>query len=77
MSKEIKCLDCGSKKLTHYKEFLNTEYRPITQNGYISKKKYEGNQDTNFPWGIICDTCHAYFDYEEDKNGKIIELKYK
>jgi len=71
---KLNCPQCGSGKIRIYEERIITEVRKINKDNTVSKRK-ERFPISSAGWsGIECLECRGMFDYDLDKNGKIIEI---
>lgn len=70
----LKCLNCGSGNLVFYREELHVFKTPLTKGDRIPKKENLLYTDGNFPHHVDCDDCKSMFDYETNKEGKVIRI---
>lgn len=64
--------ECGAP-LYYWEEVMHEVITPITQNGFLSKRKVTDNQTESGAWPRLkCKECFQEYAYKEDDNGRII-----
>jgi len=71
-----KCLVCNGE-LMFEEEFISKETRFINKNGKISKRRRFYEKVGTHLDGLCCQSCGAFYDFEEDKRGRVANISFK